>query len=193
MKWVKVLMVVVAVIGVVVPLAQASSIIISLPPTITPIGGGVFTWTYTASMADARLLPGDFLVVYDFAQFVGFPALPPLPLGWAAGVQLVGPIPGQTTPVDNAGILNLVFTYGGIPLATAPPPPGGSLFLGVFSANSMGNIRITGEYAAQDANWVDLSLQANLGYTSVPAIPLPAAGWAGLSLLGVLGLRRRSR
>lgn len=190
MRWLKGLMVVVVAIGLLgfVAQSEAKSIMVA-DPSVS--GSGPWTFTYSVNLFDSDLMAGDFFVIYDFRGYVGGSIF--ASAGWTPTVPNTGPVPYQQTPTDNAAVTNLVFTYTGANLTTGPL---GVLPLGSFGAqSSWGSGTILSHYAGEDTKLGTAGStpidQGNIGSIGT-AIPLPAAGWAGLALLGLLGLRRRS-
>jgi hypothetical protein len=178
--------------GLVVGLGLLSSMASAATIVVDPVvsGSGPWTFTYSVTLFDSDLQADDFFVIYDFRQYVGGTIF--APANWAASVQNLGLIPYNQTPTDNAAVANLVFTYKGATLTTGPL---GVLPLGNFGAQSIagGQLDANGTYAAEDTklgtagpNAID---QGNIGHVAIP-IPLPAAAWAGMALLGVLGAAR---
>lgn len=75
------------------------------------IGGGLFEYTYSATLAsDQGIESGSYFTLYDFFGFAGFVSAP---ANFTGSTQLLGDTPVQTLPADDAGILNVTYTYSG--------------------------------------------------------------------------------
>ena len=180
--------------------AKASIIptLVSVVPT-----GPNYDYTYAAALAsDAGVVPGDELVIQDFAGFQGFGALPADIVGStelttdfipAPGAKLVMP-PGFT---DDPTIPNIVFTYVGPPFHNKNGPfPEVDFTLSALSKyktfhnDGFSAITIKNSGPSQGTPIYDV------GATSVPTAIVPEpAGWA-LMILGLGGagaLVRRKR
>lgn len=180
MKWVKVLLVVVAVLAMMAPIAQAESVILPLFPVVGP---PPFTYTYAATLTLGELYPGDHFAIFDFQGLIGGSVF--APPGWAITTPALSPIPNQLIP-DSPAVPNLLFTWIAPPMLIGGP-------LGLFGASSVLPPWQLGKYGGEDSVIFTGGgfKQQNQGETFVPAVPLPVAGWAGLALLSAVGLKRR--
>ena len=122
--------------------AQAS--IIATLDSVTAAGGGVFNYTYNATLAaDEQIVSGSFLTIYDFGQVVG--SLPASTTGlmstanFAYSQALTGATPALTAPIDNPAVLNVTATYNGAPdtVDGATLDNGASGNLGSFTLGSL--------------------------------------------------------
>ncbi|MBW8783705.1 MAG: PEPxxWA-CTERM sorting domain-containing protein [Novosphingobium sp.] len=163
--------------------------------SVTPNGDGTYKWLYQGTVtAKESLLPGDRLVIYDFAGLVGALINPYAP-NVAASAQLVTS-PDNTALAnvgasDNPGLFNLVFTYEGAPLNTNPATAT-TLNFDAIGANSTFSLQSLGAYTAITHDNQNGGLAANQGHVSVPS-PLPEpATWALMMLgFGAIGLTMR--
>jgi hypothetical protein len=104
-------------------------------PTLTassPVAvGGLFAYTYTATLAaDQWLQTGNYFTIYDFQGFDHFGTLG---AGFTGTTALLGVTPARVLPNDSATVLNATFTYSG-PTINQPSGggPGVSTELGSF-------------------------------------------------------------
>src|SRR4051794_25142427 len=96
----------------------ASASIIATLNGVTNAGGGVFDYTYRATLAaDEQIVNGSFLTLYDFGQVVGN-----LPLATTGAMStanftysqaLVGPTSPLVNATDSPTVLNVTATYRG--------------------------------------------------------------------------------
>jgi hypothetical protein len=160
---------------------------------VTPVGGGNFSWNYSATLTqDENVMGHDFFTIYDFAGYV--PGGNTQPAGWTFSAALVGITPGKVTPTDNPHLFNLTWTYIG---STQVGPEA----LGIFSAVSHTNLAKSGEFASEATkNSGDLAGTKvdNIGNVAVP-IPemsalMPMIGVVGFGVIGLaLSCLRRRR
>jgi hypothetical protein len=160
---------------------------------VTPVGGGNFSWNYSATLTqDENVMGHDFFTIYDFAGYV--PGGNTQPAGWTFSAALIGITPGKVTPTDNPHLFNLTWTYTG---STQVGPEA----LGIFSAVSHTNLAKSGEFASEATkNSGDLAGTKvdNIGNVAVP-IPemsalMPMIGVVGFGVIGLaLSCLRRRR
>jgi hypothetical protein len=101
---------------------SASAAVITLE-SITPQGGGQFSFNYQGTLGpDEGVRPGDRLVVFDFGGYVPGSIFTPN-ANVVGSVEFTSPTalvtPGFT---DNPNIVNLVFTYVGAPFRNEGGP-----------------------------------------------------------------------
>ncbi|MDZ4374842.1 MAG: PEPxxWA-CTERM sorting domain-containing protein [Phenylobacterium sp.] len=175
-------------------------------PVLTDVSadGDLFRFTYEATLsADAGVMQGSKLVIYDFAGFAGgFETPNPFIEASTELVTAIAPAPGGVLPAlpndDNPLVENLVFTWTGPDFQTDDGPYTNINFiLSVLSEYS--DIRTDGFSAVTVKNngAQQGSPLYNVGSTSVPmagAIPEPGT-WAmmiiGFGGVGALMRRRR--
>jgi hypothetical protein len=165
-----------------VPVARADTISVSFVSKVGP------TYSYLATLSVAgAVAPGDGFTIFDFALPTGvFTA----PLGWGFSTSLSGsPIPGVAalgtalSPGGDSGAIdNVHFVYGG------PLIPAGPLVLGLFTVDT--SALFTGaDIAVSKDSGSDLPFAFGpLPVASV--VPLPAAAWAGMALMGLIGAKK---
>lgn len=91
--------------------AAQASIIPTLVGDPVDIGGGVFRFTYDATLAsDQALATGSYFTLYDIVGFTGFGAIAD---GFTASSQLLGLTPDNVLPNDDAALTNVSFVYSG--------------------------------------------------------------------------------
>lgn len=161
--------------------------------------GGNTTFSYTASVASgSRVNTGDYFTIYDFNGYVAGSEF--APADWAISVQNSGVTPAGQLLTDDAAVVNLTFTYTGLPTLFGPINPVGGV--GAFGADSTtAAIKALGQYASEthkhnpgqpDNN----TLQSNQGFVVTPAaVPETSSLMLllpGLVPLGIM-MRRRAR
>jgi len=179
------------------PLASANSILVSYLST-TP-AGPLTSWNYQADLAgtsgpgSTTLATLDYFTLYDVV--VDIPATTLANLG-IAGTWAVSYTPTTATYLgaqpDDPTKLNVNFTYLGAPIGNDVAPL--VLFSVISPIPLIGGNQVL--YAGNDHKTSNSSLQTNAGQVLGPsAVPLPPAVWAGLSLMGLMGVQgvRRQR
>jgi hypothetical protein len=181
---------------IVVGSARADSILyVNGTLTKTPAGPNT-NWDYQFRVTDdATVRSGDFFVIVDFGGYVAgsIYAAP----GWTATTETFTPgvfannvaSPPGLLPAVDTGSTNLRFTYSGGGVL------GPDVILGHFGAVTSLLVQYDdGITVARDHNIAGTRTEANSGYAPVP-VPLPPAVWAGLSLMGLMGIKgyRRQR
>lgn len=169
-----------------VPASRADSINASAP-VVT--GSGPYTWTYALfGSAGSSIVTGDFFVIVDFGGLIGGSNFQPV--GWTFSTETttgtISSDAGDVSGYSDGGLTNLRWTYSGAPIA-------GPSALGPFGAISSFNVAAESVLVARDHNPAGTSTGANIQPLAVP-VPLPAAVWAGMSLMGLMGaqgLRRK--
>jgi hypothetical protein len=182
----------VAVVG-----SSAAAGVLPTSVTVTPEGGN-FRWTYAIVLpTDMKLQSGNYFTIYDFAGYV--PGGESAPDGWKLSTSNTGQTPDRLTPHDDAGIINLTWTY------TGPTIPSGQIGLGNFWAISSLNNQGDGSFTAQTNRTSDGLVDRNITETIIPVIggggntgvtPEPATlalAGLGLPLVGLARLRRRNK
>ena len=166
--------------GAILALVARADIIPSITTAtdITPVGGGNFSWNYSATLTqDENVVRHDFFTIYDFAGYVS--GGNSQPTGWTFSAALIGTTPGKVTPIDNPHLFNLTWTYTGTTQI-------GPQSLGIFSAVSNTNLPRSGEFAAEATkNSGDLAGTKidNIGNVAVPVPDMSAL----LPMIGVIG------
>jgi hypothetical protein len=145
---------------------------------ITPVGGGDFSWNYSATLTqDENVVRHDFFTIYDFAGYV--PGENTQPAGWTFSAALIGKTPGKVNPIDNPHLFNLTWTYTG-------PTQIGPQSLGIFSAVSNTNSSRTGEFAAEATKNSGDHAGTKIDNIGNIAVPIPEMS-ALLPMIGVVG------
>jgi hypothetical protein len=170
--------------------------IIPLFNAATPTAAGC-EFSYTVKVSDgSRVNTDDYFTIYDFNGYVAGSEF--APADWDISVQNVGITPAGQLLADNAGVVNLTFTYTGAATIFGPVDVGG---IGGFGAEStLCETHPNGKYASQthknnpgqpDNN----TLQSNQGVAVTPAAIPEASSLMllvpGLVPLGIM-LRRRA-
>jgi hypothetical protein len=158
------------------------------------VAGG-YNWSYTATFPSSSRLEkpvanaarDSFFTIYDFAGFSGSLSDVTAPANWTASVSLLGRTPSGVTPIDgdDASKWNITFKYTGTTTVIGPQNiPGfgiktiyGKETLGSFTSNSIKEAPGTKSHK---------TILSNQGQVETPSavVPLPAASWMGLTLLG---------
>ena len=174
-----------------VPSALKANSIDVVSVTVTPAGGGQFTYDYNMLVsAAATVNPGDFFTIIDFNGLV--PGTNTQPAGWTFSTVATW-LPGgimttdgnTTTPTtDSPSIPDLVWTWNG------PGNLGPGVSLGDFKVNSIQGLTTVGSEIGVDHSTLNpTKTSGNTDPAIVPAaIPLPATASTGLALMGGLGL-----
>lgn len=184
--------------------AAQASIIPTLAGNPVDTGGGVFRYTYTATLAsDQALQTNNYFSLYDIAGFTGFGSLP---TGFTGSSQLVGRTPGNVIPNDDPAITNVTFTYSGPTLNYNPPTSERELGnFEIFSTVGTFSFDDFTSQAVRNSGEARGSLVATIGNDAVAVpgdgngggstVPEPAT-WAfmmtGFAFLGA-SMRRRNK
>jgi hypothetical protein len=170
---------------------SADSIFAPSPPTVTPVGP-LFVWDYAVIVSQgSEVRTSDAFTIYDFAGFTGAFVIP---AGWT--LDATNPnAPDYTfqtrATTDSASTTDLQLKYIGIPSlgSSASDTP-----LGKFSFTSTIGVRADSFFESQDHTIFNGAVQTDNHNTQVPAgVPVPAALWGGLGLLGALFTAKVSR
>jgi hypothetical protein len=169
-------------------------------PTVTAIGGGLYTWSYdivlepgeglssTSPAATGGDPSGDYFTIYDVAGFVGGVAVPSA--DWASSVQLTGVTPPGESVSDNASMENVTFFYIG-----SAEIIGSGQAIGSFGFDSTYSETTAGVFTAETLNTAVGGADPTQGSVVVPgAVPEPSSIGLLLTivvLLGVLLVRRQ--
>lgn len=173
--------------------ASANSITVTIgTPSVTDLGNGTYEWAYGATLsAGSEIQQGNFFEIVNFGDVLGIAT----PSNWSATTQDFSQVSGadvqlafNNLPADNSNT-NVLFTYGGPQVGSATAPTD----LGLFKIISPLGSAMAGAIIGNDHQYVSGSgvgpSQTNFGPTAVP-VPLPAAAWGGMALLGLLGAAR---
>lgn len=184
-------------LGVTANYSRAAIIAVAQPGNPVAQGGGIFRYTYDASLApDQQIQTGDYFAIIDFAGYVPGSVFS-TNANFAATAQLTTTPPQFQAFPDDPTIQNLLFTYTG-----ATPTTGPVLDLGDFGANSTstiaGSIVMTAEAHKEavqgSGNYTLRAGNSTFVQGPVAAVPEPATmtmlGFGALSLVG-FGIRRR--
>jgi hypothetical protein len=185
-------------------IARANTVMVysNVPPT--SLGGGVFKYDYDIAIsAQSALIAGDSFVIFDFAGYVPGSAVAPDATHWTTTVENVSSLGGALSlPAsfsDNPFLPNLRFVYNEnspTVLGDVTQPYADTVIPnGQFSANSIYGNWHEGDYLSHDHRYsgdpaILGSAQHNFARTDVPLVPLPAAAWSGMAMLGLLGATR---
>jgi hypothetical protein len=164
--------------------ANANSIYAPNPPVVSPSGTN-FQWDYNVVVTQgSRVETGDSFTIYDFGGFVGVAGT--LPTGWSLNSSLTNApdYAFQTrATTDNPSITDLILTYTGSNIGS----PSADTALGTFSFISTNGGRADSFFESQDHTIFNGAAQTDNHNTQVPTgVPVPAALWGGLGLLGSL-------
>ncbi len=177
--------------------AANASIIPTLTAGPTAIGAGLFEYGYSATLAsDQALFSGNYFTLYDFDGFTGVGTVP---AGWTASTALVGLTPPDVLPTDNAGIINVTFTYQG-PTLNFDSDPANNVeltFAPFVLRSTFGNMSFD-SFTARAIKNDGLARGTEVStigiYASPGGVPEPTS-WAllivGFAMVGV-SMRRRS-
>ena len=176
--------------------------IIPLFNAATVVAGGC-EFSYNVNIADgSRVNTGDYFTIYDFNGLASGSEF--APIDWSISEQLTGITPAGVDPSafsgDSAGVMNITFTYIGIPTLFGPiAPVSGTGAFGAVSATCITSGLGTYASHAHKSNPGspdDNTVQANGGFTVTPAavpetssLMLLVPGLVPLSIM----LRRRVR
>jgi len=199
--------------------AKAESIVV-MNAAIASDGSGGALYTYTAELTFGnQVQDGDFFTIYDFQGLLGITSQVSganvIAAGgtWTFSSTTTGPTPsmlpasgvaGAPGPLgDRADLPNITFTYHGATVTGTSPFPPLTLLL-TFTAHTTVFPGNQGDsFVAQDHSPIDGTAQSNFGSVLVPfdvngptITPVPGSAYAGMGLMGLLGLgrviRRRS-
>lgn len=185
-------------------------------PTLVAISGtsGDFTFTYSVSLtvdeqgatgavptfdASGKLTnpstTAAFFTIYDFQGFTGIADVT-MPANWAvmSPAGNLGVTPPNVSPTDSALLPNVTFYYVG-----PPNPLNPTTFLVSMETNNTNALVNINGFFTSFANKTSGGVDQNIGPVDVPDSqgqvfgPAPATAWAGIVLLGLLGLGYRVR
>jgi len=195
-------------LGALAPHAHAS-ILVTVDPVITDLGGGHSAFDYGASLGGASTLhSGDFFTMYDIGGLQAADTMAAaLPAGWSLSIQDQGITPLGLSPndINDATHQNVTFTYSGPDKTT---PGNTAVSLGTFRLVSDGNdthqgfLNLTAQTHYDSGNFKG-QFENSISNFAVPTssgepndTPEPATLLMlglGLPFVGVAALRRRLR
>lgn len=176
---------------------SANTISIGFDPIVTPVAGGQYDWSYTATFVNSYLQANESrIVIFDFAGYV--PGFELTPAGWSFSTVATGPAALAAAAAfsvpshSDTAIVNLLWDFVG---ASGLVPNGTSL---EFGARSHYSDAIQNSYGSRDrgTSGTASSNSAAQGPTLVPTSPVPDGGstvaMAGVGFL-ILGFLARAR
>jgi len=164
--------------------ASANSIFAPNPPTVTPVGSN-FRWDYDIVVSQgSQVETGDGFTIYDFDGYVGVSGS--LPTGWS----LISTAPNapdyafqSRATTDNPAVTDLQLSYSGATTGSTSS----NTSLGTFSFISTFGSPADSFFEDVDHTIFNDKAQTDNHNTQVPVgVPVPAALWGGLGLLGAL-------
>jgi hypothetical protein len=170
--------------------ASADSIFAPAPPTVTPVGP-LFKWDYAVIVSQgSQVMAGDAFTIYDFAGFTGTFSIP---AGWSLDATNTN-APDYTfqtrATTDNSTVTDLILSYSGATVGSTASDTS----LGTFSFTSIFGDKANSFFESQDHTIFNGAVQTDNHNTQVPVgVPVPAAVWGGLGLLGALFTAKVSR
>jgi hypothetical protein len=181
----------------------AQAAIIPVLNSNASIPGG-YNWVYTATYSNAAQIEapvGDtnrdtFFTIYDFQGFSGNLSDVSAPTDWVASVNLLGRTPGGVTPPlgDDVGLFNITFMYVGTVTDLGPDSVPGFGIKSIYGKETLTSFTSNAIKQAP-GTLSNRTITSNQGSVEAPSavVPLPAASWMGLSLLGGIAAVRYFR
>ena len=170
--------------------ASANSIYAPAPPTVTPVGS-LFKWDYSVVVTQgSEVVSGDAFTIYDFAGFAGAFVIP---AGWS--LDATNPnapdYAFQTrATTDNPTVTDFQLHYTGPTVGSTASDTA----LGTFAFMSTFGSKADSFFESQDHTIFNGAAQTDNHNTQVPiGVPVPAALWGGIGLLGALFTAKVSR
>ncbi len=170
------------------------------------VSGGGYSWNYNAELHQSQKVwsstlankPVSYFTIYDFEGFTGTVTTPS---DWTYSIQNTGITPAGVTPTiaDDATKPNITFTYIGTVTLIGPQTFGLFGIESTLGPTQKQLVSFTSRAIKNAPGTLsNNTLVANRGDVEGPSavVPLPAASWMGLALLGGLaGFRsfRRTR
>lgn len=183
-------------------MASAESILVTSSTPATSTYGANTSWNYTASLVGGtndltQIQKGDTLIFVDVAGLVqsDTTAANALLTDWTVSYpNTYSPMnTGTFFPADSAATPDVVFTYTGTNAIDYTSNYSFDVHIVSTLSIATGDL----QYGANDHNLSKSAghqTESNYGTNAGPtAVPLPAAAWGGLGLLGLLGVARKYR
>jgi len=188
--------------------AKANTIELTLTTVVAGVGldAGLWAWTYNASVTGAspgssEVIFGDYFAILDFggqtAASIARTVAGPSPASWSyTAPALTGwsLLVGFPNPADSALVANAQWTYGGAGTFVNDAPLGSFTIWSTTGRPPPGPLHV---YGGDDTEVGSGLAKSNFALVSAPGpfgpgtpVPLPAAGFAGMALFGLIGGKR---
>ncbi len=199
----------IAAAGILTLSSVAQAAIIPVLDSHNAVAGG-YNWAYTATYSSAARMEvpvananrDTFFTIYDFQGFSGNLSDVTAPSDWEVSVNLLGRTPTGVTPPlgDDASLWNITFKYQG-PFGNGNPVPVlGPQSIPGFAIKSVYNKETLTSFTSNAIKQAPgtkshRTILSNQGQVEAPSavVPLPAASWMGLTLLGGIAAVRYFR
>ena len=181
----------------------AQAAIIPVLNSHASVAGG-YNWVYSATYSNAAQIEkpvantnrDTFFTIYDFQGFSGSLSDVTAPADWVASTSLLGRTPGGVTPPlgDDAGLFNITFKYVGTVTDIGPDSIPGFGIKSIYGKETLTSFTSNAIKHAPGTQ-SNRTVLSNQGQVEAPSavVPLPAASWMGLTLLGGIAAVRYFR